>query len=199
MEPKKDDVKWIVDDLDLVNLHQQLETALKFASKRSSADNLRRLDSLQQQANDACRRANAAKEEAKWDHVTRGYFNDVIRPMWQLLDDCKKFYREFGNKDFYTAVQPPRALTPAPTTRSRKPSFTVADHPVKSQDDVTNQDGNLPKVDASGVSGNEGGKGEIVGGGDNGAHCPRWPYKVRTQCPRIGPLFWCFIWYWDPK
>ena len=84
MEPKKDDVKWLVDDLDLVNLHQQLETALLFASKRSSADNLRRLDSLQQQANDACRRADAAKDEAKWNNQTRASFNDVICPMWQL-------------------------------------------------------------------------------------------------------------------
>ena len=161
MEPKKDDVKWIVDDLNLVNLHQQLETALSFASKRSLADNLRPLNSLQQQPNEACHRANAAKEEAKWDHITRAYFNKVIRPMWQLLDDCKKFYREFGNKDFYTAVQPPRALTPTPTTRSQRPSFTVANHPVKSQDD------NLHKGDSSGVSESGEGKGVNVDGGDN--------------------------------
>ena len=83
--------------------------------------------------------------------------------MWQLLDNCNKFYREFGNKDFYTAVQPPRALTPTPTTRSRRPSFTVADHPVKSQDD------NLHKVDASGVSESGEGKGGNVDGGGNNA------------------------------
>ena len=81
---KKDDVKKLVNQLDLINLHKQLETALKFASARTSAENIPCLVSLHQQANDACNQA-----DAQLNNDTHAYFNSVVHRILELLDDLR--------------------------------------------------------------------------------------------------------------
>ena len=159
MDVHKEDVKRLVEHLELPYFHTQLDESFQLAKSDATDENLQRLVSHHQVATDKCIEADAAKQAALWNTETRYYFNAFVDPIWTLLGECRQFIRKKGQ----TPTLPvPRPLSPSTVPRSRKPSFTVADYVFTKKSDIESEGG----------AGNSGAKtGGKAGAEINGMYC----------------------------
>ena len=84
MDVNKEDVKRLVEHLELPYFYAQLSGSLQHAKNDATDVNLQRLVAHHQVATDKCIEANATKQTALWNTETRQYFNTFVDPIWTL-------------------------------------------------------------------------------------------------------------------
>ena len=164
MDVNKDDVKRLVEHLELPYFYAQLNGSLQHAKNDATDVNLQRLVAHHQVATDKCIEANATKQTALWNTETRHYFNAFVDPIWTLLGESRQFIRKKGLTPTFPV---PRPLSPTPLPRSRKPSFTVADYVITKKTGIGVEGGAGVASAGGGSGGDRGGGGG--GGANNGA------------------------------